>query len=317
MNRPSRRRAQVIAAGRAGDPQARDGLLGLLAQEEIPYWRAAAATLLTSWAHESGVGAALAHSLTDTNALVRAESARSLGPLLDGDAPGLAETLRLRLEDSVRDVRIAAAWALRATVDPGSLAGRELLHSMNLHADQPVGQMQKGAFALARNDPAKALAHFQKAVQWDPNSAPIRHELAVVLSMLNRPADAVAELEAAVRLEPRQAEYAYKLALAWNEVGDTAKTIAALERAVQLDPRHARALYNLGLALNSVGRTDEALAALARAESIVPTDPRNPYARATILARLNRIDEARQAAQRALEVQPGFAPARELLQALP
>ena len=45
----------------------------------------------------------------------------------------------------MRDVRITAAWALRATVDPRSLAGQERLHSMDLHADQPVGQMQKGA----------------------------------------------------------------------------------------------------------------------------------------------------------------------------
>ena len=90
-----------------------------------------------------------------------------------------------------------------------------------------------------------------------------------------------------------------------------------LQEAVRLDPRHARAWYNLGLALNTVGQPDEGLASLLRAESLEPTDPGIPYARATILAGLGRTAEARQAAARALEIQPGYPPARQLLQRTP
>ena len=316
MDRPSRRRAQVISAARNGDHAARDDLLKLLAAEQIPYWRAVAAGLLAAWANEPEVTATLIHGLSDTNALVRAECVHALEPIVMNEIPGAVEALKQRLEDPVRGVRIAAAWALRSSEDPASKSENELLHSIDLHADQPAGQMQKGNYAFARNNPAQALAHFQKAAEWDLNSAPIRQEMAVALSVLNRNAEAVAQLELATKLDPRNAEYAYKLALAWNEVGDTMKTIAALEKAVGLDPGHARAWYNLGLAFNLVGRTEDALTALVHAESAAPADPRNPYARATILARLGRTNEARQAAQRSLEVQPDFVAARDLLRSL-
>jgi len=317
MEHPTRQRAQIIAAARKGDAGARAGLLHLLVTEEIPYWRAVAAGLLAPWAGEKPVGDALIRGLADTNALVRAECIRALEPSMEAKGPVAAvESIRQRLNDPVRAVRIAAAWALRATLDPASKAGTELLHSLDLNADQPVGQMQKGAFALARNQPAKALTHYQKAVDWDPNSAIIRHDLALVLANLNRHAEAIAQLEAACKLEPHNAEYRHKLALAWNETGQSAKTIEALQAAVQLDSQHARAWYNLGLALNAAGRAEEGLQALIHAESAAPADPRNPYARATILARLGRLGEARQAAQRALEIQPGFVPAQEFLRSL-
>jgi len=317
MDRPSRRRTQVIAAARNGEYTARDGLLKLLATEEIPYWRAVAAGFLGLWPNEPEVSAALLRGLADTNALVRAECVHALEPLIANEIPAVADAVRQRIEDPSRNVRVAAAWGLRSTVDPASKAGGELLRSIELQADQPGGQMQKGTYAFARKDTQQALARFRKAAEWDPNSAPIRHELAVVLSVLNRNAEAVMQLEAAARLDPRNAEYPYKLALAWNELGDGPKTIAGLETAVRLDPGHARAWYNLGLALNSSGRTEEALTALVRAESVAPADPRIAYGRATILARMGRVNEARQAAHRALEIQPDYSAALELLKSLP
>ena len=169
---------------------------------------------------------------------------------------------------------------------------------------------------MARHDVAGALIHYEKAVAWDSNSPPVRHDLAVVLSMSGKTKEAIEQLEAACRLDPHDAEYQFKLGLAWSEAGNLEKTIAALEQAVRLDPRHARAWYNLGLARNSVGQTDAALDALVRAESAAQGDPQIPYARATILLRLQRIPEARQAAARAVEIDPGFTQARQLLNEL-
>lgn len=226
------------------------------------------------------------------------------------------EALQRRLDDPVRAVRLSAAWSLRATVDPGSTVGRELDYYLNHHADQPVGQLQLGHYWLARGQLEQALAHLRRAVQWDANSAPFRHELAVALSTGGRAREAVEQLEAACRLEPREAEYRYKLGLAWNELGDQKRTINALEEAVRLAPRHARALYNLGLAYHARGEAERALQTLNRAEAAAPGDQGVPYAQATILAQLGRKTEARAAVERALEIQPDFAQARELLRQL-
>jgi Flp pilus assembly protein TadD len=314
MQRHTRERAQIIARARAGEASSRTNLVQLLHTEEIPYWRAVAAALLGHWAGDREVTPALLHGLEDTNALVRSACLRSLAPLID-DEP-VAQAIRSKLADPLRNVRVAAAWALRATVDMSSPAGTDLKEYLDLNADQPTGQMEWGSFELARGDDTNALRYYQTAVKWDPYSPGIRHELAIVLSQLGRPQEAVTQLEEAVKLAPRDAEFHYKLALALNEAGETDRMVAELEKAVQSDPRHARAWYNLGLARSARGDLAGAVEALARAEVADSADPRAPYARATVLVRLQRISEARTAARHALELAPDFTAAADLLRRL-
>ena len=316
MERPTRQRAQWIAQARRGDSSARQPLLALLDGNEPPYWKAAAVNLLGQWAGEPSVRDALLKTLENPDPLVREQAVRALEPL--AAQPGLPAgvALRKQSDDPVRSVRVAAAWALRASLPPGTQAARDLQYYLRLNSDQPTGQLQEGAFDLANGQTQEALAHYQKAVAWDPNSAASRHDLAVALSMLGRTREAIAQLEAACRLEPKEAEYEFKLGLAWNEAGAMDKAVAALEKAVHLDPRHARAWFNLGLARNALGQSEAALEALLRAETLAPDDPQNPYARATILARLDRKPEARLAAERALAINPGYADAQRLLDEL-
>jgi tetratricopeptide (TPR) repeat protein len=314
MDRPTRRRAQAIARAQAGNA-VRAELLELLGREESPYWKAALLGLLAPWAGLPEVTGALTNALSDTNALVRTAAARSFESALF--APGVTNALERGLADPVRSVRVAAASCLRATLAPSSQAGRDLRLYLNNNADEPSGQIQTAIWYFSRNDFSTALAHIQKAAEWDPFSAPIQQELAVVLSALNRPQEAVGALKEACRLAPKDAESHYKLGLAYNETGDLQNTVKELETAVELEPRFALAWYNLGLARNGAGQTDSALEALSRAESVDPEDPRIPYARATILARLGRAKEARLAARRALEIRPDLAEAAQLLQSLP
>ena len=311
MNRPTRTRAEWIARAQQGDPAARDGLLAVLQREESPYWRAALLGLLAPWVTQPEITAVTLRSLDHTNELVRGAAARALEAALP--APGVSEALRRRLEDPSRSVRIATAWNLRATLDPTTQAGRELLHFLDASADQPGGQMRKGEYFLARNDPQTALTHFKKAVAWDPYSPPFHHQLAVALSVLNRPREAVETLREACRLNPKDAESRYQLGLACNEAGDLPSARKELEQATQLDPRHASAWYNLGLAQNALGQPDTAIESLLRGETAEPREARIPYARATIHARLGQTKEAVAAARRALEINPGYTEARQLL----
>jgi tetratricopeptide (TPR) repeat protein len=316
MERPTRQRAEWMALARRGDDSAREPLLAMLAGPENPYWQAVAAGLLDQWIGDEKVNDALIKSLTHGDPLVRATAVRVLEPLVESPGSLAAGEVRKLLSDPSRNVRINAAWALRAELDTNSTVGRELLHYLDINADQPAGQMQKGAFYFARGDLSSSLEHFQKAVSWDTNSAPLHHEYAIALNAANRNEESIAELESACRLAPRDAEYFYDLGLAWNEAGNLTKTIEILETAVKLDPRLGRAWYNLGLARSSAGQDEPALEALAHAESFLPGDARVPYARATILARMRRNVEARTASAQALKLQPDFQEAAQLLHAL-
>ena len=316
MNRPYRQRAQVIARARQGDAAARDGLLAMLEKDDSAYWQAVAAGLLQRWSDDPVVARALEGQMNHSNALVRQKAVQGLGLLVRAGDPAAISAVQLKLSDASRNVRIEAAQNLMITLDTNSPAGSEFAHFLNHISDQPLGQMQVGMFHQVRGDSTNALAHFEKAVRWDPYSAGIRHELAVVYSQLGRARDAMLQLEEAVKLEPREAEYHFKLALALSEAGESTRVLSELEQAVKYDPRQARAWYNLGLVRNGAGDAAGALEALLRAEAVEPNDVRIPYARATILARMGRALDARTAARRALELQPNNPDAANLLRQL-
>ncbi len=316
MDRPTRKRAQTIAEAREGATGSRDNLLQLLREEKTPFWRAVAAELIYPWAYDPEITSQLLGNLSHTNALLRGTSARALDPLARRGDSRIDAAIGKLLHDPVRKVRVDAAWTLRDRVDPQSTAGDDLLRTLAYNVDMPTGALQKGVYHLDRHEPKKAEHYFRRAIELDSFSAPLRHEFAVALSMMGQTSEAINVLKEAIRLDPDEAEYHYKLALAWNETGRTDNTVSSLVKAVQLNPRHSRAWYNLGLARNTMNQPDAAIAALLKAENVEQNDPDIPYARATILLRLRRIPEAIEAAQRALEIQPGYGPARSLLQEL-
>jgi tetratricopeptide (TPR) repeat protein len=309
-------RARAIAKARSGEDVAMPALVAMARGETNAFWRAVAANLLKRWASDRQVTAVLLSCAGDTNALVRAMAVRGLEPLAQSGSQSVLTALNARLNDPVRAVRVEAAWVLHHTVNTNSTAGADLLGYLRHNSDQPSGALQLGVFHLDRNDHATALDYFRRAVSWDKNSAPLHHALAVALSVEGKSAEAVAALQTACRLAPQEAEYHFKLGLALNETGKLDEARAALEEAVKLDPKFAQAWYNLGLAYSAQNKSELALQSLVRAESLDARSPQIPYARATILARLGRVSEARAAAQRALELQPGFAEAKQLMQAL-
>ena len=317
MERPTRTRARIMAKARAGQHEAVAGLLNVVHEEPIPYWRAVATLMLRRWIDESNVLSAVLERTQDTNALVRAMSARSLEQMVGPSHPEVEQTLNHLLDDPIRAVRIDAAWSLRRSLDTNCPAGKDLMRYLVVNSDQPAGLLQQGVWKVDRGHNDEALPLFRRAVKWDPNSPPLRNALAVSLSMAGRYEESLQELEAACKLAPKDAEYRFKLALAFSELNRINEATEALEHTVRLEPTFARAWYNLGLAYSQQGQPEKALEALSKAEALEPNSPQFPYARATILARLGRNIEAQAAARRALELDPGYRDAAALLQTLP
>ena len=315
-DRLTRTRALLIANARRGDPAARDGLVKLLTTEPIPAWKATACHLLGRWVLEPSVTRALLGQISDQSPLVREAAARALGASVRENNAEVRTALQPLLDDPIRAVRVAAAWALCATLDLNSRAGKELVHMLDHNADQPTGRMQLAQFAALRGDNASAIRQMQKAILWDPNSPPFHHDLAILLSTSGDTKGATEALKKAIALDPENAEYQFKLALSLNEAGDVPGTVTALEKTVRLDPSYARAWYNLGLALNGMNQPQRAISALKNGETADPADSSIPYARATIHARLGQKQEAIAAAASALQIRPDFQDAAQLIQSL-
>jgi tetratricopeptide (TPR) repeat protein len=318
MERHTRARARWLAAAQKGEDSAKSRLIEMLAPaRESFYWRAAAAGLLWRWPDDAGAKAALLASLKDNHPLVREKAINSLEPAAEVGDDEVVAALRPMLNDAFRNVRVAAAWVLRASLDTNSSAGQELQTMLDFNADQPIGQYREAKFALSRHDPTGALACLRKATAWDPYSPPFRLEIADVLTQLGRTNEAVRELQELCRLQPQSVEGQFKLGLALADAQQIEPAVAAFKQAVKLDPENALAWYNLGLAASAIGQVEESLAALDRAAALAPKDPQIPYERARTLARAGRYQEARTAAQKAVQLQPDFKPALDLLDALP
>src|SRR5581483_5621516 len=138
-------------------------------------------------------------ALKDPHPLIRENATRSLAESTNAET--FAE-LKPLLNDPSCNVRVAAAWALRATVDLKSKAGIELLNALELDADQPSGQFRTAMLELARKQPEEALSHLQKAVAWDPYSPPLHFELAQLLAQMGRTAEARAAANQTLKLHP-------------------------------------------------------------------------------------------------------------------
>jgi tetratricopeptide (TPR) repeat protein len=236
MNRPSRERARWIAAAENGEVGAKDKLIGLLADtNQSSYWCAVAATFLEQWANDPAVQTALLAQLKNDHPLVRERVVRSLEPVVE--KAEVQSALKPMLNDPLRNVRVAAAWVLRRTVDMKSQAGRELQQMLDLDADQPTGQFEEAMLLLARQQPAEALAQLKKATAWDPLSPPFLCTQAQVQDQLGQLEEALKTLnraEAAVLDDPH-IPYVRAMILARNGRYSEARTAANRSLAIQRD----------------------------------------------------------------------------------
>lgn len=316
MQRFTRTRAQAMITGRRGETNAPDLLLATLARETNSLWRASEISVLSRWIDEPNVQQKIFENATAHDPLPRAIAARALAPLAARQDNEAVRVLQILSRDNVRAVRIEAAQSLRSLLDTNSATAHEYFASLRQNADQPTGAMHLGGYYFDHGDVTTALTWFQKSVEWDANSAPLRHELAVALSANGRTAEAIEQLRAAVRLAPNEAEYHYKLGLALAETGDLNGATIELEQAVAKNESFADGWYNLGLAYSQSGRLEDAVRSIQRAERVNPNEARYPYARATILARMNRTAEAKEAALQALSIDPKNQEAAQFLQAI-
>ena len=169
--------------------------------------------------------------------------------------------------------------------------------------------LEEGRAGAARQALAAALRVGEPDV-------PTRIRLADALSVEGDVDGARSHYETAVRRRPSSAEAWDALGRFYHSMGRTEGALDPLRRAVALDPGEATYWNNLAVALRDLGRTEEALAALDRALSLDARLADAYYNRGVIYAALGHPGKARGQYLLALEIDPGFAPARQALEAV-
>ena len=280
--------ADVLAAGRAGRPEARRDLAALAADStRPPIVRATALELLRPFGR-SGLAAAR-DALIDTDPLVRVTAVAGLEPLAPRARRAALEPL---LDDPVRAVRVEAArvladaWntAVDTSTDPAlAAAAVEFLDAQAAVADMPAAHLTLG-FVHQRQDAAElAEAEYRTALTLDPWFTPARFNLANLLNQQGRNQEAETVLREGLERVPDEGELHYSLGLILAEEGRLEESVASLGRAAALISNRARVRYNYGLALQQAGRLAEAETALLEARAVDASDPDTLLALARLL----------------------------------
>ncbi len=114
-----------------------------------------------------------------------------------------------------------------------------------------------GKFLAEANDPAAAVAEFQKEIKNNPQDINSRLEIAATQYKVNSAAG-IPYAEQAVQLDPRLPFAHYLLGLLYLDVDEYQKAIPHLEIAQKAFPKDAKICFALGSAYSRAGRKQEA-----------------------------------------------------------
>lgn len=167
--------------------------------------------------------------------------------------------------------------------------------------------------AFARGETEEALRLGEEALKLAPDHSGIRGLLAMAYARtgdLPRAASHAEAVLARVPDDPPALTVKAKVLLAANRA---AEAIPLLQRAAQADPDLAEAWSDLTVALAFTGDLEGALQASQQALRLNPDDAKARFTRAGCLLDLGRREEAAAECRRLLSRDPGFTPARQML----
>jgi predicted CXXCH cytochrome family protein len=310
--------AEIIAAGRAGKPEARPELIRVARDASQPaIVRATALNLLPRYPDPEAL-AVMVSSLKDIDPLVRVTAVRGISFVVPS-AMGV-DWLRLKLDwiapllkDPVRAVRTEAARAL--TDVPDHLFGPsqrrafeaaldEFKKRQYAIADRPDAHLNLGVIYQNMGQIDLAEQSYRTAIRMDHRFVPARFNLANLYNALGHHKRAEEELREIIKLTPENGEAHYSLALLLAEVSRLEEAADSLANAASLLPDRARVRYNFALALQHLGRRSEAEAEMIKAHHTDPRDTDILYASVIFYVQERHWEEALGYAQKLIELAP-------------
>ena len=192
------------------------------------------------------------------------------------------------------------------------LAGAEKILAQGIQASPKVSEFYSTQARLLkiRKNYAGADQQYAKAISLAPNKLKLRVEYADFLATeRNQPQKALPHYNLALSKNPQSAEAQFGLAFAYSQLNREKDSIGALDKAQRLAPKNPMPSYTLARIHLRAGRNKEALAAIDRSLKIAPQGLNAHLTRAEILLGLGRYDQAASAYNAALQIDKSSQPA--------
>jgi tetratricopeptide (TPR) repeat protein len=148
----------------------------------------------------------------------------------------------------------------------------------------------------------EAMAHYQKALEIQPNYVEAHNNLGYAFACLDRFDEAMAQYQEAVEIQPDCVEARYNLGNALARLDRFDEAITQYRKALDVRPDYAEAHNNLGYALANRGRMDEAMAQYQKALEIQPDYADAHYNLGDVSAARSLFDEAIRHYRKALDL---------------
>jgi Tfp pilus assembly protein PilF len=152
--------------------------------------------------------------------------------------------------------------------------------ALQLQPKDPALLYNVGQCYDRQNNPAKAEQVYQQCLQEDPNHAPCRHALALLMLRTGRRTDADQMIEDWLTREPKRADAYVEDGWRLRQDGELTQAQARLQQALDLEPNNVRALTEMALLFEVMELPERAAALYAR---VLNEDPRQQ----AVLERLN------------------------------
>jgi predicted CXXCH cytochrome family protein len=313
---------EALDAGRHARADAERLLVQTIENTTLPaIIRATALSLLPRYLSPQSFGV-VEPSLRDQDPLVRRAAAAALSAVDPRARPTLGVPL---LRDPIRSVRLEA---LSSLVDvPREVYSREQLltvdqvmgeyrQAQGFNADRAEAHVNLGTLDARLGRLAAAEAAYRTAIRLQPAFIPAYLNLADLYRQQGQEDKAAQTLRAALQVDPASGAAYHALGLSLVRQQRLRDAIPELAQAARLRPDTPRYAYVYGVALHEAGMRQQALQVLTEAHQQHPAD------RAILAALVEYHQQSgdRQAAidsaRKLVEVSPGDAEARRLLERL-
>ena len=179
--------------------------------------------------------------------------------------------------------------------------------AVQLNPNYEEGHYNLGTALLEKGRVDEAIVEFQQALAIRADYAQARNNLGKALLKKGRIDEAGALFARALALQPDFAEAHTNLGNVLLQQGEVDEAIGHLQRALEIEPANAEAHNNLGNALFQKGRFNEAVAHYESALALRPDFVEAHYNLGNYLLQSGGLDDAIAHFQRALEIEPGMA----------
>jgi tetratricopeptide (TPR) repeat protein len=211
---------------------------------------------------------------------------------------------------AITETNLAVALQAEGRIDE---AEAHYERAIQLQPDYAPAYNNLGVMQRAAGRVDEAIATYERALLLKGDYPDAHYNLANALLERNRPQEAAEHFRIALRSIPDSAGAANNLGIALSAQDRPADAIAAFRAAVAAEPQSAVAHRNLADALSSGGHIPEAVTEFERAMALDPKDPAAPYNLGVVLLEAGRVPEAIAALRTAVALSPNAVEAHNNL----